>query len=739
MTDGNYRDYGRLDDRIAGEGDITFRRINSRLRGNQLGEGEVQTSENGRMDLDGSWQPRKGVATLFGSITQSSEPSPMLPIALDFQLGTGAPNAVFGACVFSDPKQASPDDFMFTATNSLCTILRAKDKTAFQAKYPSNYGVAREVSMVQAFNKVFLFQPGRTTLEIEPILATKSIVSATRSGDTLTINSLNHGLSVDDFVTIGNLGGHDNADPDPNGFYTVVTATSNSFTVTKDHSTASVSTITYTTAGANAEYWNEFTEVRSGPYVLPNQITDTVTASQGEVSFYEANHGLKIGDSLKLLKGTDDFDGIEEQGDLNRDVRVTYVDTNNFRINLAVSDGLTGIISLTAKKPISYLINMPSTPFAVVNQRRLWMPYFFEEDYSTPGRVQWKDRPNKDEIVCSDVLDPNTYDVIGQRLRITGGSNDFVVGIEPFTEDTLLVFARRSVHKLTGVSGSLNDISVNVVTPDLGCTARKSITQVGSKILFLSDRGVYMLEYFDQYNLRGAEIPLSEPIQPIIDRINVNYIHKAVGVYFNNRYWLALALDGNIENSHIAVYNFINQGWESLDSVDSTAFLMKDFLVAREGRETNLYITTTEGGIHRMDSLEEGDEVSVTRGSTASQTLPVKSLLESRDYDLNTMDRKQFTRAELQIKSSTTQKSDANISFNVKDPDAIIDGLTVTDVLGEATSGKLGVNEDASLRMSVRSKGFSASVKVEPTTGRPLVRAIKLDGRIANRSTISKT
>lgn len=735
-TTGNYRDYGRLDDRIAGDGDTSFRRINSRLRGSELQPGEIKVSENGRMDLDGAWQPRKGLATLYGSITQTGSVTPILPIALPFQLGIGAPTAVFGACVFSDPKQASPDDFIFTATNSLCTILRARDKTIFQAKYPSNYAVNKDASLIQAFNKIFLFQAGRTALEIEPTLTNCPIVSATRSGNIITIGALSHGLVGGDFVSLTNLSGFDPLDPDPNGAHIVVSATTDSFTISLDHSGASVSTITYGTSGANAEYWNEFTEVRNGPYTLPNQITDTVTASQGEVSFTENNHGLKLGDTLIILKGTNDFEGIENQEDL-KNARVTFVDTNTFRINLAVSDGLTGIISLTAKKPISYLINMPSTPFAVVNQRRLWMPYFLEEDYSIPGRLQWKDRPNKDEIVCSDVLDPNTYDVIGQRLRITGGSNDFIVGIEPFTEDTLLVFARRSVHKLTGVSGSLNDVAVNVVTPDLGCTARKSITQVGSKILFLSDRGVYMLEYFDQYNLRGSDIPLSEPIQPIIDRINVNNMDKAVGVYFNNRYWLALALDGNSENSHIVIYNFINQGWESLDSVDSTAFLMKDFLVAREGRETNLYITTTEGGIHRIDSLEEGDEVSVTKGSTASQVLPVKSTFESREYDLNTMDRKQFTRAELHLKSSDTQESDADISFNIKDPDATLTGLKVSEVLTD-TPANLAVDEDASLRMSVRSKGFSASVKVEPSTGRPLIRAIKLDGRIANRSTISK-
>jgi hypothetical protein len=463
---------------------------------------------------------------------------------------------------------------------------------------------------------------------------------------------------------------------------------------------------------------------------MPSQLTDTVTASNGELLFTVNNNGLTLGQSLTLIQGTDGFSGVPEQ-----EVRATFITPNTFKVNLAVKDNTTGIVTLVQKKPVSYLVHMPSTPFGVVNQRRFWMPYFYEELNRGATQVTWKDRSNKDEIICSDVLDENTYDVVGQRLRITGGSNDFVQAIEPFTEDTLIVFARRSIHKVSGVSGSLKDVSVNVVTPDLGCTARKSIAQVGSKILFLSDRGVYMIEYFDQYNLRGAEIPLSESVQPIFDRVNVNYMDKAVGVYFNNRYYLALSLDGNTENSHIVIYNFINQGWESLDFVDSTAFFVIDFLVARENRQNNLYVTTTEGGIHRLDSVEGGDETTTTGGTT----LPVKSLFESRAYDLNTMDRKQFTRAEIQVKSSDSASSNADISFHIKDPDATVEGLSIANLLAEQYASNLSASKDASLRSSVRSKGFSASVRIKPTAGRPLVTALKVDGRITNRSTISKT
>ena len=67
-----YRSYGKLDDPFTSEGDTFFLRMNARLRPNQLKAGEVALSKNGRMNKDGTWQTRKGLSTLFGSITSGT-------------------------------------------------------------------------------------------------------------------------------------------------------------------------------------------------------------------------------------------------------------------------------------------------------------------------------------------------------------------------------------------------------------------------------------------------------------------------------------------------------------------------------------------------------------------------------------------------------------------------------------------------------------------------------------------
>jgi hypothetical protein len=384
-------------------------------------------------------------------------------------------------------------------------------------------------------------------------------------------------------------------------------------------------------------------------------------------------------------------------------------------------------VRLAKKRVISHLIHMPAAPFAVLNQQRLWMPYFYTSD-ADPVR-----RAVTDELVATDILDYNTVDPIGQNFRIASGGDDFIVGIEPFTEDKILIFCRKSIFALAGTSGSLADCTLTTVTPEIGCAARRTIIQVGNKVYFLSDNGVYGLEYLDEYNLRGLELPLSEAINPTIARINTDAIDKAVGRYHDNRLWFAVPADGARENNLILVYNLLNQGWESIDHVDSLDFNIRDMIVAQEGAKNKLYITTSEGGVHEIDGFSGGDQISVSAGVTIPETLDVDSKIVTREYDADTLDRKHFAQAELHVKSDSGLVSNAGISFTTTDPDGTRTATSIYNLLGS----DLPSAEDASLRTRIRLRGFGCTATVTPTTGRPIVRAVKIDARVTDRSTTS--
>jgi len=68
-----YDKYGDRDTAIVSAGDSFFLGMNNRLRPDQLEPGILAYSQNGRMSVNGAWQPRKGIDFFSGLIDTSSE------------------------------------------------------------------------------------------------------------------------------------------------------------------------------------------------------------------------------------------------------------------------------------------------------------------------------------------------------------------------------------------------------------------------------------------------------------------------------------------------------------------------------------------------------------------------------------------------------------------------------------------------------------------------------------------
>ena len=409
-----YRSYGKLDDPFVTEGDTFFLRMNARLRPNQLKPGEVTLSKNGRMNDDGTWQTRKGLSTLFGSITSGTDairlpyviqsasrssgvvsivldatpslsfilgdnitvadldtsvdgthilasvnfptktltfsnagtdavfgvqgetvgntsvcsPGNSIATTLNFTLNDDGVNAVYGSAVYSDASSNS-DDFIFTATNNLCIILRLKDLVVFKSRYDAGgETVNGPVGMTQGFDKMFIFRTNKTTLSASPKLNQVAISSASQLGQTITVNtSTNHGRVTGDFVTLTNLG---NWTVNPNDCYEITRISDTQFTVTMDSS----QTATFNVSGAQVEYFADFTSVPSGTYTAPQYLTDTTTtASSGLLTMDVPTHGLSVGDLVTIRDGQSPFDLFA-----NQSARVNSATTNQFTFNLGVED-----------------------------------------------------------------------------------------------------------------------------------------------------------------------------------------------------------------------------------------------------------------------------------------------------------------------------------------------------------------------------------------------------------------
>lgn len=720
-----YSTFGSLDTPIGDAGDSGFSRLNQRLRPDQLQPNEIAISENGRMGVDGAWQTRPGinlvspplttsgqVLTLpfyaYGNVTPSalSNTSGVIEmtiaghafvdqtlayvtgitgltpafsagnylvtvvdantISIDTGGATGTPagtvtvgapviddtavNAIWASCVFSDPN-SSGAEYIIIATNQKAFALPRSGGAAIDIAYPAGLVLTDFAEMIQAFDKVYLFRDGLTSL-----------------------------------VWNGDL------------------------------------------TGSPA-----FVLVANGAYAATSYLDspNNTSVANGIVTVSETAHGLSVGDSVTVIDkaSTELVEGKSY-------VIATVADANTFTFFAAIADHSPASVVYSKRASVALgLMHMPAPPWAIYHQRRLWMPFRYLSS-GTSGTPTIADRDILDEIVASDIFDADTYDRLNNQFRIASGGADKVVGIQPFADDNLLVFCRNSIHLIANVGGDLSQTVVKEVTREVGCVARKSIVQVGNQVFFLSDNGVYSVDFGDLYNLRGATLPLSEAIQPIIARINPAFAGRSVAIYHDNRYYIAVPLDSSSENNALLVYNFINSGWESIDTVNSPAWNIRNLLRSNAGGLNKLFVVNSVGGVHQVDArLDAVDLVAVQTGDPGNQ-IAIVSRMATRAYTLNTIEKKRWGSYEVQIESSDTNASDANFTLITENPDNTASLKSASTLLG----GVLPIGESASLEGRCGNKrGFSGQLIVQPTAGRPKIRTVKLTAQLTELGVSTKT
>jgi hypothetical protein len=374
---------------------------------------------------------------------------------------------------------------------------------------------------------------------------------------------------------------------------------------------------------------------------------------------------------------------------------------------------------------------MPAPAWGVYHQRRLIVPFSYTTT-GTSGSEVITARNVTDEMLFSDVFDSDTYDQLQNDFKVTAGVADYLQYIHPFTEDQALAFNRHSIHLIDKISGSINDIEIREITREAGLVARKSVVTIANQIFFLADGGVYSTNFGEFYTLRGAGLPLSAPIDPIIERINKTYAYKAVATYYDNRYYLAIPLDDSIVNNAILVYNVLNQGWESIDLIDQGGWNISNFIVAGSAGDAKLYAINSFGGINIIEGrVDDVDNIYTYPGVTSS-SFPIASYCETRQYIFDSPARKKYGTFELHAESSQSNTSDARVDIIAENLDSDTELGTLRDYLGDV----LAVGEDCSVRGRIGNlRAYGAQIRFTPTQGRPKLRLIKLTASQTFRAT----
>ena len=784
-----YRTYGALDDRVIEDIDAGYIGFNNRLRADQLTRGILSDSRNGRIALNQEWSTRSGVKPVPGGqpftfptvglilpssseITDTDPTVAVLPHLVTAVAVSGTnitltvPNHMFSVddvlTLSGIPFSTTDPNGSITVTNSVKQQADPLDDTIrFTLASPDgSYAVAPVLPIALSFALQNVTTSG--ALVGSAILSSSKSFSITDSisySDPSVADGSQYILLVanNECRALNLQTNTSSVISYPSQTFISDSSSAlqifNKVIIFRDNATALVWDGDFTDASTPG---NGFVEVSKGDFTYPAaHLTTAFLIAKGEAKGTKSGHGYVRNDTIQVtIIGSSGLT-------LNQKFTVSRVNGDDFFFFVdnapdvdasAVSTKPTFIKQLPSELGYTH---MPAAPFGQYFQRRLVLP--FQYDVSDSG---YTDRKIRDEIIFSDILDHNTYDQIFATFRLNAGTSDFIVGMQPFSEDNLIVFNRNSIHLVSNTT-VLAEAKAEVLTDEIGCLARNTIQQVGNAILFLSDNGVYSVNFIEGYQLRGSELPLSESVDFYIKNINKLHSVNSQSVYFNNRYYLAApfdyfknsennkkyitrqdALDDGVlvdsiikvvaeENNGVLVYNFLNKSWESFDYFENEKFFIDKLLVAGNKDNRALYISNKQGGIHLYESDSSGiDQVQVdvplSGSDPATSFTNVRGLLSTRMFNFKNLDIKKFNQFDIHAESTDTEAS-FSLSADFENPD-----ITAQPLL---TNKNIPKDEDLAIRGRIGNiRGYGCKLKIQSTGGRPAIKSLKVQATESSKS-----
>jgi hypothetical protein len=241
------------------------------------------------------------------------------------------------------------------------------------------------------------------------------------------------------------------------------------------------------------------------------------------------------------------------------------------------------------------------------------------DDYATFNGGQYK---KKDYVVKTDYLDDLHFD-FSNEFRINQGSADEIVDAAKVNESTVVIWKGSSWGVLSNVSFDLSQLSLDFRNTEYGLAARGAWTLAGSDLYFTATkRGVVSVRQTENGKLLGVDLPLSAPIQKLVNRIDWT---KAGGIRMANwdsKLYCAVTIDNGAGNNALLVYDLVaavrsaaanaqsvfdNYGWCGSD--DGTAICPLEFLkMPVDGLERLLFLGT-DGFVNLMEESYDGDDV----------------------------------------------------------------------------------------------------------------------------------
>ena len=683
------------DDATIIEGDAGFLGMASRLNPVQLPAGMCQLVENMRLDR-GVAQTRKGARRLAENINPTTD-----FLALNFTLGTnrGIANLT---------QSGGTATAVFASPHNLSNLAWVNIRGATQAEYNDDF-------------QITVTSPTEFTFSIAPLAAANAggspvanagpVVKTTYGGDIIS------------------TGVYSSPRFDNGREYIVLASPSVVYLWREGASSVESLALPLTDTledGDDVEILQAFDKI----YLLRTRESLSLRVHKIEQSAGVATattldpHGYSVGEVIRIS-------GAAEAGYVG-DFEITAVPsakTFEFSVPSDTASPATGILHAQRVQPALVWDGDLANNFVRVQQGTHPLGVTYSRLPSTNIATYFNNQlvvaKGRDEVLVSDVLDAETYDPVQKSFRANFGSNDYIVAIHPYAESQALIFCRNSIYIATiaigtdGVSIDPAVSSLQLLTNEIGCSARRSIVTAGVYVFFLSDNGVYRLDNQFDLKLRGNTQPLSDPIDNLLEGINSTALAASNAVYFNNRYYLAVPVGESTTPNVVLCYNMLNQAWETKDTYQ---FSVDRLLVSTYGKQRRLFASNRYGTLFLLDEEESGIDDNPTGGNGHQ----VVGTLTTRRYGFGTMNAKRLLRTKASIVlppgaacaiSAITQDYDQNFQTT-------------------ALSNSGSAEEDYTVKAPLRCKATSLDLEFRTTTGRPILRQISAE---ATRSGLDST
>ena len=272
----------------------------------------------------------------------------------------------------------------------------------------------------------------------------------------------------------------------------------------------------------------------------------------------------------------------------------------------------------------------------------------------------WPALPWRDQMIETDILDYTRYDPVYSVFRINAGESDYITRIWPYYQGSVICFKKNTIHQVATFTIDPSLMQQALLSKRMGLAGPYGIVEEGNDLLFVSEPGgIYRLSEVIQERIGAQPVPVSDPIQPIIDQVDWLAARNPIGgggvraETLGDFAFFALRI-GNIAphqgNNIVVAYNTVSKLWESVDMWPDPRFTIDALHVTRyNGARALFALDYANKQVYVLYQAEAFDEI-------GTDIWPIQDAMETRGYTCDdAASFKRFARAPIAIRTSNPE------------------------------------------------------------------------------------